>query len=193
MKDMRDTVQQLERTQHELVIAKKAAEDAAKTKAEFLHNMSHEIRTPFNGVLGVAALLAETQLTDEQRDMLHTIQLSGEHLLSILNDILDFSKYESGKLSLESRPLDLAETLEQSIELAFKPVKGKKVDIVYHFHSSVPKYIYGDVTRLRQICTNLINNAYKYSSKGTIIIRVSLVEVNDADGMHTIQIDVSGR
>ena len=189
MRDMKLQYSQLTQTRDELIKSKFEAEKAARAKADFLSNMSHEIRTPLNGVLGVASLLSETQLTDEQCDYIHTIQSSGEHLLTILNDILDFSKYESGKLQLETRAIDIFETLEQAIELSIKPVKSKYVDVVYQVDDRVPRFILSDITRLRQIISNLISNAYKFTNEGSIIVRIKLLSVS-SNNAYTIQFSV---
>lgn len=133
--------------------------------------MSHEIRTPLNGVLGTASLLAETTRLDfEQRDYVRVIQSSGEHLLIVLNDILDFSKFESGKLEIDAGKVDLQSTLEQAIELSFKP--KPHLELVYEIAPDVPPTILGDVTRLRQIVANLISNASKFCTRGEVSVKV---------------------
>ena len=127
--------------------------------------------SPLNGVLGTASLLAETTRLDfEQKDYVRVIQSSGEHLLIVLNDILDFSKFESGKLEIEAGRVELQDMLEQAIELSFKPKPS--LELVYEIDQQVPQAILGDITRLRQICVNMISNASKFTNEGQIIIRV---------------------
>ncbi len=156
-------------------------EQAAKAKSEFLALMSHEIRTPMNGVIGMTALLLETMLTDAQREYVNTIKLSGEQLLVIINDILDFTKIESEKLELESIPFLLNECIEDSLELISSKAAEKDIEIFYRMTDDVPQIIVGDVTRLRQILTNLIGNAVKFTSKGEVEVSVSVEEVQSND------------
>lgn len=156
-------------------------EKAAEAKSEFLALMSHEIRTPMNGVIGMTRLLLDTILTDAQREYVNTIRLSGEQLLVIINDILDFTKIESEKLELESIPFLLNECIEDSLELIASKAAEKDIEIFYRMSEDVPHIILGDVTRLRQILTNLIGNAVKFTSKGEVDVSVSVEESNKND------------
>ncbi|MEW5756501.1 MAG: response regulator [Pseudomonadota bacterium] len=151
-------------------------EQAANAKGQFLATMSHEIRTPMNGVLGMLHLLNVTQLDEKQRRYVDTARGSGEMLLRVINDILDFSKAEAGKIELEDIPFDLEALLEQSVALLSGAAREKRVELLYLSDSNMPRWVKGDPTRLRQVLTNLINNAIKFTEKGEIVLYVNMLE-----------------
>ena len=173
--DTRDNVlnaKALRETQAALEAQTVRAEAASEAKSTFLAMMSHELRTPMNGVLGMARALNQGKLGARQREQVDMLVKSGEGLMTILNDLLDLSKIEAGKFELEVVPFDLHELAAETLRLWAEPAKAKGVDLRLEIASAVPQYVAGDPTRLRQILTNLISNALKFTAQGSV--RLSL-------------------
>jgi PAS domain S-box-containing protein len=160
--------------EEELRRARRDAEAGAKAKSEFVANMSHEIRTPLNGVLGLSSFLEEQSLPDSVRELGALIRTSGEMLRRVLDDVLDFSKIESGKLELEYEPFSLRESMEWSIGIYRKAALDKNLELKLNIEENVPSRLIGDATRIRQVITNLINNAIKFTEKGFIGLEVGI-------------------
>ncbi len=174
---------------HQLRLAKDAAEASNRAKSEFLANMSHEIRTPMHGVLGMLDLLADTPISREQEEYIQSAQASAETLLSLINDILDFSKIEAGKLELEQIDFDIRELIEHLAVLLAERAQKKGLELACFVPTDVPAMLRGDPNRLRQVLTNLLGNAVKFTEHGEIVLRVGIKD--RAEGQVTLSFEVS--
>ncbi len=190
--DLRETLETIEIQNIELDMARKEALKASHIKSEFLANMSHEIRTPLNGILGFTKLLDRSPLSPRQEDYLSTIHKSAESLLAIINDVLDFSKIEAGKLSLDHTPLNLHDLIEDVQTLLAPMAQERGLEQAAIIYSDVPVALLGDPLRIRQVLTNLVSNAIKFTDLGSVVVRAMLEEDRGAEAIIKITVTDTG-
>lgn len=177
--DLHETMEAMEVQNIELTLARKEAVEGNRIKSEFLANISHEIRTPLNGIMGFAKLLLKTQLSPRQLDYVHTVQKSSDSLLAIINDVLDLSKIEAGKLALDHTPLDIEEVIFDVLSMLAPLAEEKNLELIAFIYDDVPRHLMGDPLRLKQIVTNLVNNAIKFTPAGEITVRCMLENLTE--------------
>lgn len=190
--DLQQSLELLEEKNIELSLEKKKTEERSRHKSEFLANMSHEIRTPMNGVIGFTNVLLETKLDTLQLDYVKTIKSSAQDLLNLINDILDYSKIDAGKLHLDCIPLDLRACVDEVLTLAAPNAHKKGVDLIPSTEVNVPRMVLGDPLRIKQILTNLVSNAIKFTDHGYVLVHTSIEQESDTNYHLNISISDTG-
>lgn len=191
--DLRETLETIEIQNIELDLARREAVQASRIKSEFLANTSHEIRTPLNSIIGFSKLLLKTALSNQQQDYLQNIRKSSENLLTIINDVLDLSKIEAGKLVLDYVSFDINETLEEILQILAPGAHEKGLELLHMIYSDVPRRLLGDPLRLKQVLTNLIGNAIKFSDDGNVVVRIAAENTDSQQTLLKIEVSDTGK
>ncbi len=186
------SIDKAKRSEQALTRARDAAEAANRAKSEFLANMSHEIRTPLNGVMGVASALGRTNLTDDQREMVGLIESSAQTLESLLSDVLDLARIESGQMALKAEPFDLAHSVSDVAALFQASAQAKGLDLVCRIEPSAHGAFEGDAARIRQILSNLVSNAVKFTEKGEVVVACAVEETEAGAARLAISVSDTG-
>ena len=191
--DLIETMETIEIKNIELDIARKEAIEASRIKSEFLANTSHEIRTPLNGILGFIGLVLKTDVDEQQEEYLNTIRDSAQGLLTVINGILDFSKIEAGKLTLEYAPLPLRQTVDEALTILAPDAHEKNIQLISQIAPELPTQLLGDSLRFKQILSNLISNAIKFSDHGNIVVRINAIAQQETHLMLKISVSDQGK
>ncbi len=190
--ELENEVEYRRRAQHDLSFARDQALEAVRAKSEFLAMMSHEIRTPMNGVIGMAGLLMDTPLNEEQHEYAATIRSSGDLLLSVINDILDFSKAEAGKIEIERVPFNVRSLVEDTLDMVADKASAKRIELICLVTSGVPERIATDPGRIRQILLNFLTNAVKFTESGDVVVTLSAKPLSESEVRMRVDVCDSG-
>ncbi len=182
----------VEQRTNELKVALVNAEAATRAKTEFLATISHEIRTPLNGVIGMAGILIDTELDDDQKNYVHVIDTCGKTLLSLINDILDLTKIESGNLELEQRTISIVDEFNSCLKILEGQATKQQITLHKEFSSNIPNHVIGDATRLKQIVTNLLSNAIKFTHQGNVTLNINVIEKTNSAVTFKISVNDTG-
>ncbi|ABE58988.1 ATP-binding protein [Chromohalobacter israelensis] len=190
--DLRESMETIEVKNIELDMAHRRALEANRIKSQFLANISHEIRTPLNGIIGFCQLLGRSALDSRQREWLEQVQTASDNLLSLISDVLDFSKIEAGKLELETVPVDMVTLVDEVLGLQAPTAQRKSLHLLGLVYDDVPDQLLGDPLRIKQILTNLVNNAVKFTERGEVVVRVMLDDLNATSSKLRISVRDTG-